>query len=296
MKILLLYYTGTYNTRYVTERLKERFVVDNNFVDEIEVNGDTKPISLEKYDLIGLGYPIYAFNVPVIYVKYLKKLVFNTKAKYFIYKNSGETEDLNNSSSNIIYSILKRRKCLCQNEYHIVMPYTIHFKFDDNFVKQILLYLNKQLDIIVYDLKNNQNSVIKTTKKLSFISYLYRIQRIGGFFNSMFYKVDYSKCLHCDMCLNNCPVHNIKLKNNKYVFGRKCLMCMRCSFMCPENAIKIGLYDKWRVNGPYHYEKINNLPLNGDYINEESNGFYHCFIKTFNDIDTKHQEIEGKLK
>lgn len=30
-------------------------------------------------------------------------------------------------------------------------------------------------------------------------------------------------------------------------------MCMRCAFHCPKNAIKIGLFNKWKVNGAYSF-------------------------------------------
>ena len=34
-------------------------------------------------------------------------------------------------------------------------------------------------------------------------------------------------------------------------------MCMRCSFLCPKSAIKIGLFEKWKVNGTYNFNNAN---------------------------------------
>ena len=295
MKILLIYYTGTFNTRYVTNALKNRLIKAGYLVDTVEVNIDTTIVDLTEYDIIGLGYPIYAFNSPNIFNKYLKKLNFLPSKRYFIYKNSGETLKYNDASSRVIFSILKRQNCDIKNEYHIVMPYTIHFRFDDTFVKEILNYLDKQLEIITYDLLNNYESKINEPVKLKLISRFYTLQRLGGPVNSLFYKVDYTKCVKCNKCMDNCPVHNIAFKNGKYKFGRKCLMCMRCSFYCPENAIKIGLYDKWRVNGEYDFKNIkNNEDLKLPFITEKSTGFYECFIKTFKEIDKRYMEIKKK--
>ncbi len=295
MKVLLIYYTGTFNTRYVTEFLKKRLLKAKFSVDSIEVDVDAPIVDLKDYDIIGLGYPIYAFNSPNIFNKYLRKLKFLPSKKYFIYKNSGETLKYNDASSRVILSILKRQKCEVNNEYHIVMPYTIHFRFDDTFVKEILNYLDKQLEIITYDLLNNEEAKITEPLYLKIISMLYTLQRLGGPVNSLFYKVDYSKCVKCHKCMDNCPVHNIKFKNEKYIFGRKCLMCMRCSFYCPENAIKIGLYDKWRVNGEYNFRNIKNNPdLKLPYITNDSSGFYECFIKTFKEIEKRYEEIKNK--
>ena len=295
MKILLIYYTGTFNTRYVTNALKNRLIKAGYLVDTVEVNIDTTIVDLTEYDIIGLGYPIYAFNSPNIFNKYLKKLNFLPSKRYFIYKNSGETLKYNDASSRVIFSILKRQNCDIKNEYHIVMPYTIHFRFDDAFVKEILNYLDKQLEIIAYDLLNNYGSKINEPVKLKLISRFYTLQRLGGPVNSLFYKVDYTKCVKCNKCMDNCPVHNIAFKNGKYKFGRKCLMCMRCSFYCPEDAIEIGLYDKWRVNGEYDFKNIkNNKVLKLPFITEKSTGFYECFIKTFKEIDKRYMEIKKK--
>ena len=295
MKVLLIYYTGTYNTRFVTNALKNRLIKAGYFVDAIEVNIDTSIVDLGDYDIIGLGYPIYAFNSPNIFNKYLKKVKFLSNKKYFIYKNSGETLKYNDASSRVILSILNKQKCEIKNEYHVVMPYTIHFRFDDTFVKEILNYLDKQLEIITYDLLHNEETKIPEPVYLKLISRFYTLQRLGGPVNSLFYKIDYTKCIKCHKCMDNCPVHNIKFINNKYKFGQKCLMCMRCSFYCPENAVKIGLFDKWRVNGEYDFKKIkNNKNLKLPYITEKSSGFYECFIKTFKDIDRRYTEIKKK--
>ena len=295
MKILLIYYTGTYNTKYVTNVLKNRLIKENYVVDVVEVNVDASIIELNNYDIIGFGYPIYAFNSPNIFNKYLRKLKLPKDKRYFIYKNSGETLKYNNASSRTIWKILKKNKCTISNEYHIVMPYNIHFRFDDRFVKEILEYLDKQIEIIVNDLVHNKESKIRANLLLKLISCFYSIQRLGGPVNSLFYKIDYTKCGKCNKCLNNCPVHNIKIKNDKYKFGRKCIMCMRCSFYCPKDAIKIGLYNKWRVNGMYNFEKIkNDSSLKLPYITNESKGFYKCFIKTFKEIDERYGEIIKK--
>ena len=76
------------------------------------------------------------------------------------------------------------------------------------------------------------------------------------------------------------------------------MMCMRCSFYCPKDAINIGFLQMWgwKVNGGYKFnEIINNEQLNGKYINENSKGFYSCFIKKWKEIDTKHNEYFPKI-
>ena len=54
----------------------------------IEINSDSVIKSTLEYDIIGFGYPIYGFNSPLPFNKFVKLLTFKENQKYFIYKNS----------------------------------------------------------------------------------------------------------------------------------------------------------------------------------------------------------------
>ena len=303
MNTLIIYFTGTFNTRYLVTKIKDRLTkLNSNFkVDTLEVNKNSLIKDLSSYELIFFSYPIYAFNVPSLFIKYLKKLKFNNlkNTKYIIAKQSGETFAINNASSNEIYNLLKFKFKINVkdiNEYHFILPYNIHFKFNDNFIKEILNYDKKLLEIMIYDLKNNISNVkLKTNFIYNFASYLFRIQRLGGYINSYFYKVDYSKCSRCYKCINICPIENIVLdqKTNKIKFNNKCLMCMRCSFYCPKDAINIGLLNSWKVNGKYDLERINNdSNIDSNYIFKQKKFFFKGYYKVINKINKRYDEIK----
>ena len=303
MITLIIYFTGTLNTRYLVTKIKDRLTkLNSNFkVDTLEVNKNSLIKDLSSYELIFFSYPIYAFNVPSLFIKYLKKLKFNNlkNTKYIIAKQSGETFAINNASSNEIYNLLKFKFKINVkdiNEYHFILPYNIHFKFNDNFIKEILNYDKKLLEIMIYDLKNNISNVkLKTNFIYNFASYLFRIQRLGGYINSYFYKVDYSKCSRCYKCINICPIENIVLdqKTNKIKFNNKCLMCMRCSFYCPKDAINIGLLNSWKVNGKYDLERINNdNNIDSNYIFKQKKFFFKGYYKVINKINKRYDEIK----
>ena len=202
MKILLIYYTGTYNTRYLSNKLKDRFILENNEIDLVEITSTTKPIDTYQYDLIGFSYPIYGFNSPLPFNKYIRKLKFKKNQKYFIYKNSGEVLAMNNASSRILIRIMKRQKCINIGEYHYVMPYNIHFPFDKVFIKEILNYNNKLMDIMLYNFKNDIIFKIKSNLIYNIGAFFVGIQKIGGNVNSYLYKVDNNKCIKCNNVLS----------------------------------------------------------------------------------------------
>lgn len=292
MKILLIYYTGTYNTRFLSNKLKERFIELGNFVDMVEINCNTELVDTYSYDLIGFSYPIYGFNSPLPFNKYIKKLKFKKEQKYFIYKNSGEVLGLNNASSRILIRYMKRQKTKLVGEYHYVMPYNIHFPFEEDFIKEILNYNDKLMDIMLYNLENNIIFKIKSNIFYNIGAFFVGIQKIGGNINSYLYKIDYNKCIKCNKCVNTCPHNNIYVKKDKIKFHHHCDMCMRCSFYCPTDAISIGFLNGWKVTDYYDLKEIENKdPLNKPYITEKSKGFYKCFYKYFKNIDEMHQKM-----
>ena len=295
MRVLLIYYTGTYNTRYLTNQLKERLVEKGDVVDTVEINVNTPIVDTNSYDMIGFSYPIYGFNSPLPFNKYVKKLKFNENQKYFIYKNSGETLAMNNASSRILIRIMKKQKVKFVGEYHFVMPYNIHFPFEKEFVKQILIYNKKLMAVMLYNLENDIIFKIKSNPVYNFAAFFVGIQKIGGNVNSFLYKVDQNKCINCNKCVRECPHDNIYIKNGKVKFHHHCDMCMRCSFFCSTNAIHIGFLENWKVNGAYKFDEIlKDESIDSNYITNSSNGFYKCFIKTFKFIDEEYKKIINK--
>ena len=251
-KCLLVFYSGTNNTTYITNKLKVRLENEGYEVDIYRIN----PLKLEKldfsnYDLVGIGYPIYGFNLPGIVHKFFKKQSFIKDQRYFIYKNSGETYGANDASSLALRRLIKRRKGNLTNEYHFIMPYNIHFRFDENLVKEMLGIDELLMDILIKEIKDN----IPNIKKYKFIHRLInhpmRLTYIGGNINVLFYKVDKKKCINCGLCIKNCQMNNIYHdKQGKIKFHSHCLMCMNCTLNCPKDAIKMGLFNSWRVNKP----------------------------------------------
>lgn len=296
MKFLLVYYTGTYNTRYLTERITENLISSGHTVDKVEINIDTPIVSTEGYDFIGFSYPIYGFNTPLAFDKYIKKLKFTKGQKYFIYKNSGETLAMNNASSRGVLRLMKRRKALFAGEYHFVMPYNIHFKYEDDFVREILAKDQKLAKIMIYNLEHGIVRELKSKAIYNFAAFFVGIVKIAGNVNSFLYKVKKDKCINCMKCVNACPEKNIYVKDGKIKFHHHCDMCMRCSFYCPTDAIKIGFLDwwGWRVNGDYKLKKLaqDTSPVK-PYITQDSQGFYKCFIKTFEEIDAEYEKLFG---
>lgn len=296
MKCLLIYFTGTFNTRYISKLLKERLEKEGYTVDLYEIDPlNNEQLDLSSYDLIGLGYPIYGYNAPWPFLRFIRHQRFPKGIRTFIYKNSGETEKVNDASSLFVWRKLKRSGAIIQNEYHFLMPYNIHFRFDERLVKEILMMDEKLFDILVHEIKNQIPNIRRYRLWHRIVTRVVSIQFIGGDVNSFLYKVDEQKCVNCDLCIRQCPTRNIvRDEKGKIRFQHNCLMCMRCSFCCPTAAIDIGFLQGWKVNGPYNFEKIREIELEKPYITEATTGFFYCYIDTYKYINTRHKELFGE--
>ena len=294
MKVLLVYYTGTYNTRYLTDKVEAEFVRRGHEVDRVEIGCETPVKDVSSYDLLGFGYPIYGFNSPLPFNRYTKKLNVQAGQHFFIYKNSGETFAMNNASSRILLRRMRRRGAVLKGEYHFVMPYNIHFPFEKDFVREILDYDNKLLKIMMYKLEHGIVERLESNLVYDAAAAAVSIQKVGGAVNSFFYRVDAEKCVKCGLCVKNCPEKNIRFEGDRVKFGHRCDMCMRCSFYCPKDAIKIGFLEGWHVNGDYGLAALDEAgPPAKPYITGESRGFYKCFIRYFAKIDAEYERLFG---
>lgn len=293
MKCLLIYFTGTFNTRYTSNILKEKFEKAGDEVDLYEID----PLKLERlnlshYDIIGLGYPIYGYNAPWPFLKFIRYQKFPKGIRTFIYKNSGETEKVNDASSLFVWRKLKRSKAIIENEYHFMMPYNIHFRFEEELLKEILDMDEKLYEILLYEVKNHIPNIKRYKLWHKIVTRVVSIQFIGGDVNSFFYKVKKDKCIDCNLCIKQCPTQNIYRNDKGQIkFHHNCLMCMRCSFFCPTAAIDIGILQGWKVNGRYDFEKIRKMKLEKPVITQDTQGFFKCYIDTYNYINSRYKEL-----
>ena len=73
MRILFLLFSGTNNTYEIARLLASDFALKGHRTEIIKIDIDTPSIDLSDYDLVGLGYPIYAFNEPRFFLALCQK-------------------------------------------------------------------------------------------------------------------------------------------------------------------------------------------------------------------------------
>jgi ferredoxin/flavodoxin len=256
MKICLYYFTGTGNTEKVAFCLQKQFGADCSLYKiEWPFAGIPDP---NGFDMIGIGYPIHAFNTPKVVLDFFKKFPQATqKTPYFIFKNSGEPLHLNDSSSRKLIHRLKHKGYECVQEFHYIMPYNMVFRHSDPMAKKMWVYAQKMAE---YNAKKILDGVVEKPHFRPLQGWYiipFRIEWPFTHTNGRHFKVDYSKCIHCGRCERSCPMKNVTIVDNKIKFGNRCVLCMNCSFSCPKKAITPGMFKHgWVINGSYNLEKL----------------------------------------
>ena len=266
MKTLILYFSGTGNTKFIGEKIYETLLNRDYEVDikSVETFAAKK---LKFYDLLIFGYPVYGYAMPPFLKNYLIKLNLPNSRGVITYSTAGYNggNALRKSAKFLkeigFIPLMNREFMMPGNDGLLIQDK------DSKKVKEILetdynksTVINNKIDEIVNKISYFENNDIseKDIKipDLRFFTLLLdpvmilSFKLLEGWFANK-YKAD-EKCILCGYCEEICPSDNIVIKNGKVHFGDNCYFCLRCLNQCPVEAIQIGNFtkDKFRYKGP----------------------------------------------
>ena len=262
MKIMICFFSGTGNTALLTHAFVGALHDLGHTVSERSLDGLNSGLpgqmarQINDCDLLGIAYPVHAFNAPANILRFARLLPAQRETKpVFLLKTSGEPLRLNDVSSLKLIRLLRRRGYAARSEYHYVMPYNIIFRHSDTMAWRMLTTARDLIPLDAAELSRGAPRPPRSVPFGSLIAFLMRCEHWGGRLNGRLYTVT-EDCVRCGKCVRECPAGNIRMeKDGKIKFGGKCLMCMRCAQSCPKDAVKIGLFVYWKVNGAYSFQR-----------------------------------------
>lgn len=233
---MVLYFSGTGNSRYVAKKIAE--VSDDEI---ISINQRLKKHDystvLSEKPLVFVG-PIYAGRFPRVMDDYIKKVNFTgTKRAYFI----GTCAQTPWVTVEYVEKLCKEKSFSLLGFNSIIMPQgyvagggTQPKEVNDMILKaaepKIIKIAETIRDMLL--LPKEQSGKAIMSKILNPIMYSMMISSKG------FTVTD--KCTSCNKCEARCPLNNVKLVNGKPTWGKNCTHCMACIAGCPTSAIEYG--------------------------------------------------------
>jgi ferredoxin/flavodoxin len=250
--IIIVYFSGKGNTRYITEAISDSFKKRGYVVSLISAE-DKQKLSELNYEnkLVGIGFPCYALDYPEIIADVIRKLpscsnpvpafVFATKG--WCAGNSMKKLAKHMRENNLL--TIKTGSFICPNNGWITLFSPEFFlcrnmRFDNALSKKIDQYTD---DVINFHTAYNQKQFCINTLGNPFIAcFGWLLKKMEGLVMKN-YRVEYEKCIGCGQCIRNCPDQNIGFDKDKrvvFIHPDKCVRCLRCISDCPRNAIRLG--------------------------------------------------------
>jgi NAD-dependent dihydropyrimidine dehydrogenase PreA subunit len=285
---IIFYFSGTGNTELVAKLYDKEFKNKGVDVQTVKIEdflhgkyrGDT-----HKFELMGIGYPVHAFNAPKIVFDLIKKLSVGHCKKIFLFKTAAGPSFMNEGPASFMV-----KDALYYKGYDVfyedltLMGNNVFLKEDEGLVKYLYKFAEKKIPKIVPDILEGKQRLKKSNVIFNTIAYVFSmLERIGSLVASKDMRSDKKKCILCEKCIRLCPVNNIYRKADRIKFGWKCCVCMRCIYACPQKAIKPKIEKFYVIKDGYDINKIINNPLINEKLVEGNKKFkpYLDFINRF---------------
>ena len=243
MNINIYYFSGTGNTSWVVQCLSNKLTELGNEVQALSCeNLDLSTDDLDSVDIIGIAFPIYASFAPRNFQQFLLQLPKTTQKPLFAISTVGyiggdvtwyTTEKLKEKG----YIPFLFSNIIMGNNLHLPrlspLPVTPYNKMKHR-LKKAEDKITKLAQLI------NNKAIYK--EGISVFGRLFGITQraIAAKFESSAFKGFYvdKSCTDCGLCIKNCPINNIIVKENKITFLENCILCTRCYNFCPAKSIQ----------------------------------------------------------
>lgn len=233
---MILYFSGTGNSRLAAEMIASISDDDVLSIGTRIKSGDKSEIKSEKP--LVFVCPVYAGRIPKVAEDNIKQTTFTgTKKAYFI-ATCAQTPW---ATIKYVEKLCKEKGFILVGFNSVVMPQgyiaagNTKPKEDNDKVLSVATPKIKQMAELIKDRKPLPDEI---PGKAMMSDVLNPILSVVLSSTKPFHTT--TACNSCGMCVQRCPMNNVKLENKKPVWGKDCTLCMACIGGCPACAIEYG--------------------------------------------------------
>jgi len=246
MKVTIIYFSQTGNTRSVAETMVEAFRENGHNARAVSLKKAT-PQEATTSDLLGIGTPCFASQAPKPVKSFLNSLPRLESKRAFVFATSGGapgrvlydlTSLLQSKGAEVIGGFLTR------GEIHYPPPSLIG-RFAHRPNAGDLAEARDFARMVSEHVISGWTGCVAGSRPDT-------MRPQGTFYNTVAFfckdtflrqmlpepKLDPVRCDGCQWCAYECPMHNISLDPYPKI-GRGCIRCYRCLTGCPQEAFKV---------------------------------------------------------
>ena len=244
-KTMILYFSGTGNSEYAAKKIA-RGLEDQwlNLFEKIR-EADVSPLHSERPWVIAA--PTYAWRLPRIVEEWMERTPFTGSNKVYFVLTCGDSIG---NAGQYLARLCEKKNMEYGGCMEIVMP--------ENYIALFSSPAREQAQEIIRQAEPRIREAIRAVQKgepfpRPAVSLLGRVS--SGAVNRLFYplfvhaKKFYATdaCVSCGLCVQVCPLRNVRLEQGKPVWGEACTHCMACICRCPKEAIEYGKHSRGLV-------------------------------------------------
>lgn len=247
------YFSGTGNTLLVIKKIKEIFQKKGIKVNLNKIE-KSEPNKINLTHTIGIAFPVAVLSTYPFVWNFIKNLPDANGTEIFM------VDTLGGFSGGIVgplREIVKKKGYTPIGAMEIQMPPNIFYIQDEEACKIKIEKGLKKAEEYALELINGKSKWGRIPA-LSDATYLFsmgalKLTGIDLHQKYFLFKVDEERCSRCGICVDLCPLGNIKMEEEKYpVHDLNCEYCLRCISFCPKHAMPC----KFNYNGKtYHAVK-----------------------------------------
>lgn len=266
MKKIIYYFSGTGNSLYTANKIAQAI----GGVELVSVRCNPQDFSAADADVIGFVCPVYEWDIPGTFKKFIQQLDINPNAYVFmvatyiaVLGKSFETVQkyLEEKGTKLNYG----RAIRCVASQCIAYP-----PFPPE--KIMLPYMEKQIKKTCKEIQQKKERAYPRMSPITrrrFPKTMGPYLAIEHEYDKGFYTDD--RCKGCGICQKVCPTRNITMENQKPNWNHHCHGCNACVAYCPTKAIQFKTPQAYRELGTL-ITKILCLP-------EKRKRYHHPLIK-----------------
>lgn len=249
---MVLYFTGTGNSRYVAQRIAVALGDELLSMNDRIKAGNHSPI--ETNERLVIVTPTYAWRIPRIVRDHLTETDFPCGGQTWFVMTCGS--EIGNAAG-YNRALCQAKQLTYMGTAQIIMPENYIAMFDApqaEEARQIVARAEPDIDRVISAIRAGQGFAPPRNNLYDrFMS-----GPVNPVFYSFFVKANAftasDDCTGCGQCARLCPINNITIQNGKPVWGGNCTHCMACICYCPTEAIEYG---KKSLGKPrYHFEAL----------------------------------------
>lgn len=229
---MILYLTGTGNSRWVAEQLAE--ATHDTAVDLADyIRRGVLPPGLDDAIDLGIVFPIHSWRAPRVLTDFLSRCPLPEECYHYAVCTCGDDAG---KAMDLFFHYFS-----LDAAWSVVMPNTYVPMFDldsDALCCKKLENARRELDVIAEEiLCGRVEWRVHEGDHAWLKSHVLNPLFTRFIISSRGFHVD-KGCVSCGKCVDSCPMANIRLVEGRPVWGKACIHCMACLHACPQEVIQ----------------------------------------------------------